>query len=462
MSIQSNFKDLEWPRLPSHRGCAILAILYQLEQTQWWSPDRLLRAQMQQLAKVLAHAQRTVPFYQRHLAGLDSAVYRDFSLGAWRKIPLLTRSDIQNHADELVSKDVPESHGDITEMFTSGSTGRPIRSLRTQLFELFWAAFTVRDHLWHKRDFSLKLAAIRESAKGKAQYPDGELSGKWGWASGAIFDTGPCVSLNVTTTAAQQAEWLHRQQPDYLLTHPSIVDRLARYCLKNDVRLPNLRQVLTLSEVLRPTTRDICREAWNATVCDSYSSREAGYIALQCPDRNGYHVQSEGALVELINEDGEPCRPGEVGRVVITSLHNFAMPLIRYDIGDRAEVGAPCRCERGLPVIERVLGREQNMLVLPDGEVRWPLLSAADIRSLLEIAPIYRYQFVQHAVDRIEIRLEMDSDPDPEKRACIEAWVRDKFEFPFAVEVTTANDLEPHASGKFFDFVNVLSRQHGN
>ena len=88
-----------------------------------------------------------------------------------------------------------------------------------------------------------------------------------------------------------------------------------------------------------------------------YTCQEAGYLALQCPDYPHFHVQSENVLLEVVDDVGQPCGPGEVGRVLITSLNNFATPLIRYELGDYAEVGAPCPCGRGLPVLKRIMGR---------------------------------------------------------------------------------------------------------
>lgn len=456
MKLQSNFAHLTWPSLPSHRGCAILAILYQLEQTQWWDESQLLEHQVEQLNRLLNHALATVPFYRQRLSGLDWKNGTEQWLEQFRKIPLLTRTDIQTHQSRLKSLDVPKSHGEITEMFTSGSTGRPLRSLRTELWELLWAAFTVRDHLWHGRDLGGKLAVIRESGKGKAPYPRGSTSKNWGWASGAVFDTGPSVSLNVMTTPEQQARWLADEDPDYLLTHPSVADRLARYCLEHDIRLDRLREIMTISEVLRPGTREACMRAWNSPVKDAYTAREAGYIALQCPDHEVYHIQSEGALVELINESGSPCKPGETGRVIVTSLHNFAMPLIRYDIGDRAVAGEPCACGRGLPVVTRILGREQNMLVLPDGEECWPLLSAEDLRQMTAIAPIRRYQLVQKSLTAINLRVETESPLRVQEVEALETWGREKFDNAFEVRVARFETLPPLASGKFFDVVNEL------
>ena len=123
----------------------------------------------------------------------------------------------------------------------------------------------------------------------------------------------------------------------------------------------------TFGEILEPVCRATCQQVFGVKVVDMYSSQEVGYIALQCPEHEHYHVQAENLLVEVLAEDGRGCGPGEVGRVVVTTLHNFAMPLLRYDIGDYAEVGASCPCGRGLGVLTRILGRQRNLLVLPDG-----------------------------------------------------------------------------------------------
>ena len=126
---------------------------------------------------------------------------------------------------------------------------------------------------------------------------------------------------------------------------------------------------------------DETMEAWGVPLSDMYSGREVGYLALQCPQHDHYHVMSEGNFLEVLGDDGRPCQPGETGRVVVTTLHNYVMPLIRYEIGDFAEVGEPCPCGRGLPVLTRILGRQQNMLTLPTGESRWTQIGRASCRE---------------------------------------------------------------------------------
>ena len=210
---------------------------------------------MEQLGLLLAHAQRTVPFYRKRFEKTGGSPKGPLSLDEWLRLPLLRRADIQAAGDALISTEPPESHGTTSQIFTSGSTGKPIRAVRSRIWALFWSAFTVRDHLWHRRDLTGKLAAIRESGKGKDPYPDGSTAPAWGRSRGRVFDTGPSVSLNITCSIKQQVDWLERQDPDYLLTHPSIAQRLAEHCRDNGIRLPRPRQVETISEILRPATR---------------------------------------------------------------------------------------------------------------------------------------------------------------------------------------------------------------
>lgn len=457
MRVSSAVEGIAWPGIPAANGAAMLAVLFQLEQTQWWPEERLLARQRGQLARLLAHAAR-VPFYRERLAGgLADLPERGDWTEAWRRIPVLRREEIQaaDAGEAMLADALPPGHGEWREIFTSGSTGKPIRSVRSQLWELIWSAFTVRDHLWHRRDLSGTLAAIRESGAGKAPWPEGATAPSWGYSTDAVFATGPMVGLNITTPVERQVEWLLRRDPDYLLTHPSIAQSLAQACLERGVRPARLKQVITISETLRPGVREACRAAWGAPLADIYSAREAGYLALQCPDGGGhYHVQSEGVFLEVLGEDGRPCGAGRVGRVVVTPLHNFAMPLIRYDIGDLAEVGPPCHCGRGLPVLRRVLGRTQNMLLLPSGERRWPLLSSGDIAAMLQAAsPVRQYQLVQTALDVIELRLVVARPLAPDEEEALGAWVRAKFGPSFRAAFAYPPELPRTAAGKFEDFL---------
>ena len=458
LPFDNRMDGIAWPALPDVTGMAIATLLYQFEQSQWWPAETLWRYQAAQLRRLVAHARTHVPYYRGWLDDLDLRADDERFREAWQGLPVLDRAAIQRAGDDLLSQRLPDGHGRTSEIYTSGSTGKPIRAVRSQLWRLYWRAVTLRDHLWHGRDLSGTLAVIRESGSGKAPYPDGDRARRWGSSSGGLFETGPSVSLNVTTPVDRQIDWLMRLDPHYLLTHPSIVERLATFSIANKVRLPRLHHVETIAEALRPRVRELCAEAWGVPVVDMYSAREAGYLALQCPDNDVLHVQSEVTLVEVVDASGRPCGPGEAGTVLVTPLHNFAMPMIRYAIGDVAEVGGPCPCGRGLPVLTRVLGRRQNMLILPSGEERWPLLSNSDIKALTALGPIRQYQFVQRRPEAVELRLAVPRALEADETAAIIAWVHKKFGYPFEVTVSEHPALHPKPSGKFEDFVSEIPR----
>jgi len=447
-----------WPVIPvsGDRRRIMLSLLRQFDENER-RPEAEIRArQLQQLGRLLAHARASIPYYRDRFAGVAIADPRRPTAEEWAALPRLRREDVQRAGEALYSTGVPRGHGPVAPIFTSGTTGRPVRVLRTGVNGMFWRAFTLRDHLWHRRNLKGKLAAIRHSEKGVDPYPQGSRSRTWGPTS-EVFATGPAVALNINCTAAQQADWLQREDPDYLITHPTIAYRLATYCLEKGIRFGKLRQVLAISEAMRPGLRDVCRSAWGVGVADIYTGRDVGYMALTCPDHDHFHVQSEGIYVEILDSDGRPTAPGQIGKVVVTPLHNFAMPLIRYEIGDYAEVGRPCDCGRNLPVITRILGRHQDMATLPSGEKRWTLLSTGNIETFLDIAPIRQYQFVQKDLRTFEVRLVVERALDDGETDKIRDWVRAKVGYPFDVAFSFVNEIPRTKSGKYRDFVSEIA-----
>ena len=444
--FKNTVPGVKWPGIVAPEGAALLAMQYQLEQSQWWPREKLEARQFDQLREVLAYAAQTVPFYRDRLgmAGIDPA--RAVDPVEFARLPLLTRRDIQTQGAALMSHAPLSGHGQRVEHVTSGSIGEPLRVFGTQLDSMFWLAQTLRDHLWHRRDFSGTLCAIR------SRVHDSDRPG-WGPATDALFVTGPSAILNIRADPARQLEWLQQHDPAYLLSHPTNLRELARLSLKEGIKLPRLKEVRCFGEALPQDLRALCREAWGASLTDVYSAEEVGYIALQCPEHEHYHIQSEHLLVEVLDDQGKPCGPGEIGRVVVTTLHNFAMPLIRYALSDYAEVGAPCSCGRGLPVLTRILGRSRNMLTLPDGRRVWPTFpamrySAASIRQL---------QIIQHTRDRVEARFVAERVLLPEEEQLLVTAIHDAFGYPFAVTLTPVPEIARSAGMKCEDMISLVA-----
>lgn len=441
--VCSAVPGIEWPAIPDDHGAYLAALLYQFERSQWLSPGAIEERQLNQARMLLRHAAATVPHYRDILGGL---AVEELDWQAFRELPLLTRKGLQAGFESLKSSHIPADHGNVAEGQSSGSTGTPVRFLQTEASQIFWNALTLREHLWQGRDFSGKLAAIRIKVE-EGRRPD------WGLPATALFRTGSVATLNVRTDVERQLDWLQRENPEYLITHASNLGALADLSLRRGIRLPRLRQARSYSEALRPGLRDDVRAAWGVEVADAYSCEEAGYIALQCPRHEHYHIQSENLLVEILDESGRPCEAGETGRVVVTPLHNFAMPLIRYELGDYAEVGTACSCGRGLPVLAKIHGRRRNMVTLPDGRRHWPSFPAEIWR---DVAPVEQFRLVQRHLDRIEVNYVMARDLTPEEMSQLESALASRFGFRFHIVWKRHGALDCGPGYKYEDFVSEL------
>jgi phenylacetate-CoA ligase len=454
-ALRASFYGNVWPQVPGPRAAPLLALLQQFRQAQWQSAEWLHQRQLHQLTHLVRHARRHVPGYAGRLAGLPRQLTPAALKEAWTALPVLERSEVQSDGEALHAGWVPPRHGPVRTILTSGSTGRPIAVRTTGLTQLYWEVLTIREHFWQRRDFGATFAAIRHLDDERACAPDGIVNRGWGAATGRLFRTGPGAVLNIRSTVSEQVEWLRRIRPAYLLSYPSNLAALADHCREHGIGLDGLRQVTTMGEVLSAQVRDRIRSAWGTPVADTYSAQELGYIALQCPRHGHYHVQSENVLVEVLDEQGRPCGPGQTGRVVVTALHNYAMPLIRYAVGDYAEVGEACPCGRGQPVLRRILGRQRNMLRLPGGDLRWPLIGEG-LKSMESLPPVLQYQLAQVAPDRIEARLVVARALRHEEELDLARLLQGSLGHPFEIRFTYHDTIPRTRGGKFEEFVSEL------
>jgi phenylacetate-CoA ligase len=428
---------------------ALSRLMRHLDKTQWQSRAELETLQNGRLAELATHCQRQSPQFRRRLdnAGLTAADL--VTPGGLQRLPVLTRRELQTVTD-IFCETVPQTHKPIAETRTSGSTGEPVVVRRTAVGQMDWLAATMREHLWHNRNFAKPACVIRANIAKPAHAKN------WGEPVNLLFESGPLLGLPITLDIAKQLRLIADFKPQFLIIYPSNLAALARLCRDGNMSLPDLRQILTMGETLSPETRALASETFGADIADMYSSQELGTIALQCPVSPLYHVMAENLIVEVLDADGAPCREDETGRLVITDLRNKATPLIRYDIGDYGEVGPPCPCGRGLPTLRRILGRERNLILMPDGTRHWPLVGFHKFR---EIAPVTQYQFIQHTRENIELRLVTERPLGGEDEDRLRRLVQKALGHPFALQfVYFDGQIPPAKSGKFEEFVCLAAQ----
>lgn len=445
--IKSSIAGAVWPAVPTAPGAAILAALFQLERSQWWTVEALWSKQREQLRVLLQHAARSSPFYREAVGDFLAGAPAEFSPEQFAALPVLTRRDLQRHHDRIASSGFPAQHGRSVVNGTSGSTGEPVQFISTDLTNFYWQAFNLRDHLWHERDLTQKLVVVRVGT------PAGRMKNWFGDVGDTTLETGPCILIPGELGIAEQARQIEAEDPAYLTGYFNNLIGILEHLEAGGRRLPHLRQVRSLGEAVTAEGRDYVNRRWKVPLIDMYTTREAGYVALQCPAGDGYHVQSEGVHVEVIGEDGRACKAGETGRVVVTPLHNFAFPMIRYDQGDYAEVGAACPCGRGLPVLRRIHGRSRNLMKLRDGSVRWPGLGTQLFR---ELAPVRQFQVIQHGFDDIEIKLAVERALTEAEKQKLGDSILEHLRHRFRIQWTFLPEIARGGGWKFEDFVRAF------
>ena len=452
---QTGIPGIIWPPLVNGPPAPLAALMYQLEATQWLTSDELAQQQYLQLVTMAQHAVDTSPFFSKRMADAGLIAEQLNNLTGLRKLPVMSRRELQSAGEKLFCTRIPKAHLPIVDTQSSGSSGEPVTVKRTAINHLLWLASALREHLWHERDFAGKLAIIRVSSDlDKPKDLD-----TWGPPVGLFYKSGTSHAMSLTTDVSQQVDWLAQINPDYLLTYPTnlaaLLEEFEKRGIKHSNGLPNglsnLRQIRTIGETLPSGLRDATRKSFGVEIADIYSSQEVGNIALQCPQSSMYHIMSESLIVEILDEQGLACLPGQTGRVVVTDLHNFATPLIRYDIGDYAEVGEVCSCGRGLPTLKRIVGRERNMIKLPNGSRHWPLVGAHSYR---EVAPIRQYQVIQRSLALLEVRLVTDVPLNVGQEERLAEIIHKTVGHPFQLEFVYFDQEIPRGrGGKFEEFI---------
>ena len=420
-----------------------------LAETERLRPDKLRAYQENLLVPLLLHARRNVPFYKDRLA----PIFRgdDVDLAAWAKVPILTRAEAQRQAKAMTALVVPPHGGPVTSGETSGSTGRPIHFLINDLANVASLGVTDRAFRWWDFDGTKSLASFVGRNRKGAQPPDGVTVTGW-----RVGFPGLHHMLDMSADIDTQIDWLKRRSPHYLTAFSFTLLELAeRLRVKgDDLRFERINSVGT---VMTDDIRDACKQTFGVKPIDHYGAREIGLLACECPWCDNYHTNSEIALIEVLDADGNPCPPGATGRVVITSFYNYAMPFIRYEIGDFAMTGpSRSKCPVKLPTLKQIMGRYRNSFALKDGRTIMPYVPMARFREFIAFEQL---QVVQTDVDQIEVRYIPLGKGRPVDEAGLQACVRALIDASFNVRAVAVDGIPRSQTGKFEDYLSLVPRR---
>jgi phenylacetate-CoA ligase len=400
------------------------------------------------LAATLAHAAGNVPYYREILgAGVP---WRDDPEAFLADLPILTKDVIRARFDELKSEDLATRTWSYNT--SGGSTGEPIRLVQDQRHWDRAVAVQLVHGRWAGRELGQLEAAVWGSERDI-------LDGGIGWrmrAANALIGKRYLNAFRMT--AAEMDEFLDRLdswRPRLIVAYASAIYELARYAESTGREVAPQRCVVTTSGTLYEHMREAISRVFSCPVLNRYGSREVGDIAAECLCRQGLHVFPWSTFVEIVDDEGRRVPAGVEGDVLVTSLHNEAMPLIRYAIGDRAVLGEDdgCPCGRSWQRLEKVSGRNVDTFRRADGG----LVDGEYFTHLLYFRDwVQTFQVVQTDVDHILFRVvprgeAPEADLDEIRRGALAAMqdgCRVAFEF--------VDEIPPSASGKYRYTMSML------
>lgn len=414
-----------------------------LAKTERYSRSDIEAYQDERLRAVVRHAYDTVPYYRRVFDAAKLAPSDIRSKGDLPKVPLLTRDVIRRHFAELRSTALPERSMRVGH--TSGTTGTPLSIGYDH--DVVWMTYAVfdRHYRWAGCRFGRDGSRVAV-ARGNVIVPIGRRRPPF-WRRNRTHNQLLLSAFHLSAAnLPAYVEALRRFQPHVIDGYPSTLYVLAKYLQSTDQKLP-VAAAITSSETLYDFQRAVIEERFQCRVFDYYALAERVVFSGECEQHAGHHVSCEYGVAEVIDRDSAPLPAGSPGRLVGTSLHNFAMPLIRYVTNDVSALRpGTCPCGRPLVLMDDVTTKAEDVLTLKDGRLISPSVLTHPFKPL---DCIEGSQIVQTEPDRIEVRLV----PGPTYTAAVTARLIDELQLRLGadvrIEVQTVSEIRPSANGKF-------------
>jgi len=411
----------------------------ELEESQFLGEDVLLERQWRRLKDILAFAYAHNRFYRQRFerTGFHPSDIR--TLADMRGVPELTKQEIRAHTPDMISDGY---HIETLMHFkTGGSTGRALDVYLTEDCSEWRNACARRHDRWTGWEPGEPVGAVW----GNPVVPSTLKARLRDWLLNPLIylDT-----MQVTDASVQRfAQQWGTAHPTLLYGHAHSLFVLAEYVRRLDIDSIRPRGILSTSMMLMPHERRTIEAVFGIPVTDRYGCEEVSLIGSECEHHTGMHLNIEHLYIEFIKADGTPARPGGMGTIVVTDLMNRAMPFIRYRVED---MGVPsigrCACGRGLPLMERVVGRTADFLIRRDG-ARVAGVSLIE-NTLTKIPGIDQMQIVQEALDQIVVHVVPGAGFSTATVDVLSRYFRALFE-GVRIDVVTTSTIASEPSGKY-------------
>jgi phenylacetate-CoA ligase len=411
-------------------------------KSQWWPRSRLEDYQLNRLHELLEHAYKNVPYYRRTFKKHGLKPEHIKSLEDLEKIPILTREDVARNFRSLIAKNADSKKLELCQ--TSGSTGKPISFYmdypnRTTASAIYTRCIKTMGHKISDRLASLEFTFFLIRNEFVRSHVHNPLFRRLYLSSRAHNFEDLESYLGI----------IKKFKPHLMQGNPSVLYLLACSAEENGVSI-RFRSFLSLFENLYRFQREKIRKVFGCEIFNYYCSRENIVSAMECKNHDGMHVDIERGIIETVDKNGLRTSRNKTGSIIATGLHNFAMPLIRYEIGDFGSISERlCSCGRESPLLKSLDGRKVGILEYGNRYIYPTTLSLL----VWEVSNIKECQFVQENSRELTLKIVKRadySDKDTKKLISLIKKVINDDNVKVSVHFT---NFIPRTAGGKFEFV---------
>jgi phenylacetate-CoA ligase len=415
-----------------------------LLRNPWKSPDEIKRIQSEKLRKLVKHSYEKVPYYHRLLDAMDLKPEDVQTIDDLKKLPIITKEMINN----LPLEDTIAAGVDVKKCRTaktSGCTAEPFQVFFSWRDARMIGIELVRNFLsWDVKPW-YKIAEFSGSAHLPEKRKTFDRLGIW-----------RCLKLSTWDEPKSWIKKLQEWKPQVLYGFSATLKLLGKTILEGGIEGINPKIVISTSGGLDKSTRTILSAAFQAKVFDFYGSWEGGNIAWECPICSGYHINSDMVIVEVL-KNGKPVPVGQEGEVIITNLHSYAMPFIRYHQEDVIVMSEkePI-CGSPFPLIQHIRGRIVDIITLPSGKRIPPHLFG---NVLDDIPGVKQWRVIQEKKNLLSIEIVPASTYNEDLALIIEEKIRNIVEYHIKISISFVKNIE---LGPSYKIIMVSSKISNN
>ena len=419
-----------------------------LQESQWFSNGKLRELQFEETRNFLIHAATHTGYYRKLFKDADFDPQTFKSLDEVSHLPILRKSTIREKINYFLADNY--SRRNVLWAHTSGTTGQALSfPLSSECFQ--------REHAFRHIHYSWGGVSDGDKIAVCAGHPVTFISRSRPpfWTYDYINNWLILSSYHLNeSNLLSYIDELAKFQPDMLKGYPSSVYLLALANKKWGQKVKT-KAVYTASETLLDFQRKAIESYFGCKVFNWYGTSEMCVNIVEC-DHGSMHLKQEHSYIELLDLNNKPVKPGEEGRIVCTAFGNYALPFIRYDLGDIAikSQESKCSCRRGGEVIDKIVGRKEDYIITPDGR----FIGRLD-HLFKDSINIIEAQIIQNEFGRIIIRAVINKNYNAADESAVLKEARERLGKEVKIDFEYVEAIPRTKSGKFRFIVSNVDKQ---